>query len=88
MAKHSVDWENGYKQGFYTALKGTRYIATTSKSYKDVIEGIDDAIDAMRRDGDLENVDTGVDKLLELMEVAEKAGIAEKFMDEIEKSLK
>lgn len=79
------EFERGYVQGFYTALKGTRFIASEKgATVAIVIESIDDAIEAMRADGDLDGINTDVDKLLELAEEASKNGVQNEFFDALE----
>jgi len=86
---NNTDFDRGYVQGFYTALKGTRFIASDPEATTEiVIESIDDTLEQMRADGDLDSINTDVDKLLELAQQARESGVEDQLFAALEARLK
>lgn len=82
------EYDKGYIQGFYSALKGSRFVAETAESKSEIIEAIDDTLDEMRKAGELDDIDTGVDELIEIISIADKAGVVDKIFDALDDEIK
>lgn len=81
---NTKQWEEGYVQGFYTALQGVRWVATQYGTAEAVLKAVDEAVEEMRADGDLDNIDTRVDELLKIATYMDEQGMGDQFFDTLD----
>lgn len=76
-----------YHQGFYSALKGVLFLTEHANSVAEVTETINDVLNEMFEAGDFDNLDTGVDELIELTREAERLGKVDEFFDMLDQEI-
>lgn len=83
-----TEYEIGYINGFYGALKGTQFIASLDDAtVEEIRQGIQDVFDMMVIDGDMAYIRTGIDDFIEAAEIAESTGRGDEFLEALEDML-
>ena len=82
-----TEYEEAYTQGFYSALKGVLFLCEDAKNVEYVVETINEVIEELRKDGDLDNINTGVDELIELTREADRLGVIDEFMAKLDEEI-
>lgn len=82
MRNNPTEYEIGYINGFYSALSATAFLTTLEGStVADIQNGIQEALQDMKNDGDLEYIKSGIDDFIAAAEAAEAAGLRDEFLD-------
>lgn len=79
------DYERGYINGFYNALKGVEFIVGHDEAtVQDVKDGVSEVFAEMRANGEMVHIKKDAETLIELVKEAEKAGVADELFDALE----
>ncbi len=85
MRDNPNEYQIGYVNGFYAALRATEFVASLEGTTREeILEGTREVLAEMQADGDLEYIRSGIDGLIEAAQAAEDAGKSDEFIDFLE----